>query len=697
MTASTRTSGLPRSSVWILLFLLVAGFAGWRMEILPLEAMVEGPAGSASLSNTFASVDHPFHVARAETLWRELQAGRLLRWVGQHQGGYPVEFYPLGEAWLEVGVRALSLGTLSAGGAHTIAVYLIFLAPGVAFLAMAAQDRLSPAVALLALCLHVALPGGWYDGGYTELVQWGLVTNVAGTAVALLMFPLLIRFLAGGAGWAGGLAALLAAFAVYTNPRSLVALAALGAGAWLTLLLWSRPGAWDATRRLALVTGAAALLAATELLALLRFGGLYTFVQYSGYESLASFTSTSVATVGLPVVIVAIAGAVVAVARRAGLVMRSTVVALVAYVLVTLAVAFVPAIADLAAQLEPTRLMPLQRLLTIYLAAAGASAALTRLGQRIAPRLRWLPAGVTAALAMTLLLLWTRPLANPLPDPASPVIPGAGLYRVARSAQPVQADLEAAVRAADTAAAEGTSLLVLGSALSWHQQLWAPLWTERPLFYDNWLWYWHPWQVGTPGYRPEAGHHYPDPQATLDADYLARQGVGAVVVTGQARDTAASSWLLRPVRQGVYDVYVVREPVTVVTFGGDNAARSRLENDLLAASATVAGSPVDVRQNWFPRWSARVDATGEPVMRRDDGYMAAAPPEPASGAEFRYSVQAMDWLARGLALLGLVGVVAICLGAPADGTGWRWYSPFRSLYRADANGAVSADAPERVS
>src|SRR5687768_16595805 len=203
------------------------------MGVFALSAEAVNTDGVARLNNTFASVDHPFHVARAEILWRELTSGNSVRWIGQHQGGYPVEFYPLGEAWLEVVVRGLSLGQLPAESAHTLAIIGLFLAPGAAFAAMAREDGWSPAVALIAFVLHIALPGGWYHGGYTELVQWGLVTNVAGAVAALCMMPPIVRFLRTGSGWSGGAAAALAAIAIYCNPRSLLALIAIGVGAWI--------------------------------------------------------------------------------------------------------------------------------------------------------------------------------------------------------------------------------------------------------------------------------------------------------------------------------------------------------------------------------------------------------------------------------------------------------------------------------
>ena len=171
---------------------------------------------------------------------------------------------------------------------------------------------------------------------------------------------------------------------------------------------------------------------------------------------------------------------------------------------------------------------------------------------------------------------------------------------------------------------------MLGSALSWHQQLWAALWTTRPLYYDNWLWYWHPDHVGTPGYAFRAGHHYPDPERTLERSYLARHGIGAVVVTGPARGTAVTSLLLRPVREGVYGVYSVIDPVTTVTFGEQNAVSLELDNRRIEAVSAKPGTPVTVRVNWYPRWDATADAGRAGVEQLSDGYISIAPADPVS-------------------------------------------------------------------
>jgi hypothetical protein len=664
--AGRNPDGLRTRWIWGVAFGLVALYVGVRMGVFALSAEADISPGAARIPNTFASVDHPFHVARAEIVWRELTSGNVVRWMGQHQGGYPVEFYPLGEAWLEVVVRAVSLGTLPAEGSHTLAIIGLFLAPGAAFAALAREDSWSPAVGFTAFALHISLPGSWYDGGYTELVQWGLVTNVAGAVAAFCMLPVIIGFLRTGAARSGAAAAALGAFAIYCNPRSLLALAALGMGAWLAGVVRnngigqrepvSPADVITLTSRLVQVAVLAALLAAPELVALARFRDLYTFVRYSGYAGLTEYAVTSANGLTWPVLTLGLAGLVIGFLYRWRQATTSAAAALLLYVALTATLVSVPAAADLAPQLEPTRLMPLQRFLTIYLAAVAFWFILAWVVSRVAPLQRRLAPVLAAGIAAVILLTQTRPLSGLPPDPASPVVPPTSLYPVAMSARPEQADLEVAIRAADEAATPGTALLILGSALSWHQQLWAPLWTERPLFYDNWLWYWHPDHAGTPGYDFLAGHHYPDPERTLDRDYFSRHGIGSVVVTGRTRETAALSSLLRPLDKGVYDAYSVIDPVTTVTFGDQNAASLAFGNGRLEAVSSNSGAPVIARVNWYPRWEATIDNEPVEAYRLNDGYITVAPAAATSKVELVYAVQSLDWVARGLSLIGVLGL-----------------------------------------
>jgi hypothetical protein len=650
--------------LWAVLFAAFGLYAALRLQAFSLSGQVSLPTGGEWLPNTFATVDHPFHVARADTLWRELGQGRLLRWIGQHQGGYPVEFYPLGEAWLEVSIRAASLGRLSAEGAHTLVIVVLFLLPGAGFLALTRLDGLSPAVALLALALQLALPGGWYHGGYTELVQWGLVTNVAGATAAFLFLPALTWFCRSGRWPALALSVVLAAAAVYSNPRSLIGIAAVALGCLITLGV-TRSGVPPRVviGRIAIVAVASTLLAAPQLLSLLRFGNLYTFVHYSGYADLQDYVRTALEAVTPWIVGLAVAGGIGAFltrtagpGRAAPLATRVAIVTLVIYAASTIALSFVPALASAASQLETTRLMPLQRLLTIYLAAAGAwwliSFALRQ----------WRTAGVlaTAGIAVALVAVLTRPPTERI-HPASPAVPPVGLYPVEMSAQPAQADFRQAVKAADAAAEPGTALLIVGSGLSWHQPLWAPLWTERPLFYDNWLWYWHPDQFSTPGYRPDQGNHYPDPELTLTPDYLAAHGIGGVVVTGQAAGTAARSPLLEPLGGGTFQAYLVRDPVTTITIGGANATTATFTNQSLSAEAEIAAPSAQVRANWFPRWIASGDEGAIAIDRAQDGSMTLVSPSPTTSASLTYALQPLDWVGRGLSASGVLLVIVYAL------------------------------------
>jgi len=408
--------------------------------------------------------------------------------------------------------------------------------------------------------------------------------------------------------------------------------------------------------RLIQVAVVAALLAAPELIALARFRSLYTFVQYSGYSGLVDYAVTSANAITWPVLVLGLLGLVIGLLTRRRQATTSAAAALVLYLVLTVVLVVVPAAAGLAPQLEPTRLMPLQRFLTLYLAAGAVWTILSWVVAKVAPTRQWLAPLLAMVAAALILLVQTRSPGGLPPDPASPVIPPVSLYSVEMSARPEQADIEVAIRAADAAAPPGTALLVLGSALSWHQQLWSPLWTARPLFYDNWLWYWHPDHAGTPGYSFLAGHHYPDLERTLDRTYLAHHGIGAVAVTGSAREAAAASALLRPVREGVYDVYAVLDPVSAVTFGDQNAASVEIGNRRIEAASARSGAPVTVRANWYPRWEATIDAGRVDIERLNDGYIGIEPSQPVSEVELVYGVQPLDWVARLLSLIGLAGI-----------------------------------------
>jgi hypothetical protein len=675
--------------VWLVLFALFAIWIAHRLGAFDLfRTVVTEDGRRVRLPNTFATVDHPFHVVRAETLRRALAGGELLRWIGHHQGGYPVEFYPLGVAWLEVGTWAVFFGQLPMAAIHKLVIILIFLAPGVPFALMARRDGWPLGVGLVALAAHVAVPGGEWQGGYTELVEWGLVTNIAASVALLMTLALLTIYLSDGHRLAAAGAAVSAAFAVSTNPRSLVALAVVGAGVWIAA--WSGgPVTKDRilalTRRLALVGGLTALLAAPELLSLLRFEHLYYFVRYSGYENQGEYLRASIEAVSLPVLLLGVGGIAVGLLLPSRPATRSAAVTLVLYVLVTAVLSSGPRDEGVFEQLETTRLMPFQRLLTVYLAATALYVAV-----------HWVTSGMRRQRLVADLLLVAAGGALLFAF----VVPNRfleaedrGLYPVQSAASPDLADLNEAVDVADAEAPAGTALLVIGASISWdswHTQLWAPLRADRAFFYDDWLWYWQTRHWGP--YDPLTQHNYPEPWSILNREYFEHHGIGALVVTGPSRSVAATSPDLSLVRQGLYDVYVVREPTAIVTISGTNATAIDVENQRLHASGTSNGGEALIRRNWHPRWRATVNGQSIPITQTADGYMMVPIPEGDVEIQLVYVVDWLDWLARGAVIVGVVAAIVLFMFRRDQTQGSMGTSITDGRSRAKASETASAKA-----
>ncbi len=648
---------------WFILTALLALWVAARLGAFDLRAQVPGANGGiVTVPNTFATVDHPFHATRAETLRRALAAGNPLRWIGNHQGGYPVEFYPLGVAWLDVGAWALLLGALPMAAAHKLVVIAIFLAPGLAYLLMARRDGWGLGVGLLGLAGHVAVPGAWWQGGYTELVEWGLVTNVAAAVALLFVLIGLVTYLEDGNRRAGAGAALAAGFAISTNPRSLVALAVLGAGVWLAAILAARrqqPSPFLLAARLATVGVVAAALAAPELISLVRFSDLYYFVHYSGYAAPRDYVRSVAQSLSLPVLSFALGG-LVAAGSPMRPVTRAVAVTLSLYVASTLALSFGPGGGGVFEQLETTRLMPFQRLLSLYLAAVALHVVVDRIGSVI-PRADGVGEVIQLAVAGLLLLLPMGKFAPGSP-PSEVRAADRSLYAIETTGQAATADFTAAIRAADDLAPPGTAILVLGTTISWHQQLWAPTMARegRPFFYDDWLWDWQTRHVGPFDYRQ--GHAYPPSRVgeALRTDYLERHGVGAVVVTEPANKRfAAAATNVRLVQRGLFDVYAVESPTPMVTFTGGSTSRVMVEDHRVEAEGTSTGGTAKVRRTWYPRWKATVNGRQVPVTQAEDGYMEVPVPTGAARLDLVYVVDGLDWLARILSVSGFAGAALL--------------------------------------
>ncbi len=641
----------PVSIAWLVFIVALLGWSAWHLGATHLTATVRAADGSMmTVPDTFATVDHPFHVARAQTLLESLRDGQILRRVGSHEGGYPVEFYPLGVPWLTVGVWALALGTLSIASAFKLVVIGIFLAPVLVFAGLGRRDRVALPIAGLALVAHLAVPGEWWSGGYTETVEWGLITNVAAYVAAFGFLAALLAFVLTPSRATLLLSIGLSVFAVATNTRSTIALVCVGLGVIASVLIQrgvTRESVRQLLIRYAAVAIPALLLSAPLWLSALRFSNLYEFIQYQFYDGLSAYWQSSVNALSSPIMLLAIIGFVVALLDRDRPAPMAAACTLVCYVVATIVLGGLGPDGGLIAQLEATRLMPFQRLLMIYLAASAVMAAV-----RVIGRTRRSTGFVSGSLLVVTALLAVFLVIRP---PASLPVAEQSMFPVETTATSQYADLLLAVEAADRVAAPGTAIFILGSELGWHQPMWAPIATDRPLYYNDWLWLWQTWHRS-----PELQYNG---QAILASSLddalrpaeLARHGIGAVVtLTPQTEALADREDALIRQDEAGYAVYQVRDSVPVVTSAAGTTIESSVANERITATVEGGAGTVTVRETWFPRWSATVDGEPAGITRDSSGQMRIAVPAGRVALEIVYGVDALDILARVGSIVGLL-------------------------------------------
>ena len=473
-----------RPYLWFLLFGYLVVLVVQRFDLLTVWRNVVMPDGRAvSLPNGWYTVDHPFHISRAHSLIEAIRAGDLLRWFGEHQGGYPAEFYPTGAAWLDAFLWAATLGQLPIEVVHKLLIALIVVAPTFIYFWWVRRDRISPGVAALAGAGHIVIAGEWWSGGWTEIVLWGLVTNVAAQTAILGAVCGVLGWLKSGRARDLGFAVLFAGLALGTNPRTALGLVAVGIAAVIVAAMPPDSASIAQIAKRGVVLVALSFAAAGPvLISLIRFRDLYYFVHYSGYSDLTAWWASSKTALWEPLFWLALIGVGTGLIRGARPIVRT--VALTAVIYMGATAAMVASGAAMFDQLELTRLMPFQRMLFFFLAAIAvhdlidfAILAGKRLAGHVIPAIGtslerpWICV-VLGALTIALVYVVVLRPASWVPEEQR------GLRTMGTSAQAATQDFSDAVRLADDAAPDGTAVLVLGSVLSWHQPLSAPRTTQ---------------------------------------------------------------------------------------------------------------------------------------------------------------------------------------------------------------------------
>lgn len=595
--------------------------------------------------NALATVDHPWQTARFSLLLDSLRDGHSLRWVGSHQGGFPVEFNPLGSAVVDLVVWCATLGRLPVVLVHTYAVGIVFLLPLLGFVGLARVCRLSPWVAVLAAAAHLCVRGWWWSGGSMELVEWGLVTNVSAATFFFLALPLLFRMVEAWSRRAAAGLALLLALTILTNPRSAIAVAAVGLAVAVSAV-WRRD-ALVVGRRLVAPGLLAVGLAAPLVLPLLRYSHLYYFVKYSGYADVGDWVRSSIQAVSSPVALASLVGIALCLRSSAPRGAQLVALTLVAYAGLTVFLVESPWSGGLGDQLETTRLMPFQRLLMIAVAAIGVGLILDAIASPV------IRDGALAVATAAVAILYVAAPPSFIPEGDR------GLVRIGTYADVPAAEFRDAIRVAERDSDPRTAILILGDTTYWHDDLMAPTVSDRRFFYDDWLWYWQREHVGD--YDPETEHAYVSDASALEPAYLATHGIGAVIIRGEPTSAARGDDWLTQRQRGLFDVYTVNDPTPVATIGGQPADIVSDDGTTIQLRTAGASGPLVVRTNWFPRWAASIDEDAVPVEHRSDGYLQVEVPPGASTVRLTYAVTLLDWLARALAALSAVGVAALLL------------------------------------
>ena len=301
------------------------------------------------------------------------------------------------------------------------------LLPALGFLGIARLASLPLWIAPVGLACHLCIRGWWWSGGSYELIEWGLVTNVLAAALTFLAAIAVAaglsrrnpRWLVAGAG--------LIAWAEFTNPRSLIAIATIAAASLIVWLLERSeplPGfAWLVAPFTLGLAGSAPLL-----FSLIRYNHLYYFVHYSGYSKLREWLDSSIQAVSGPIFIGALVGLGIAIVGRRSVAESMIGWTTVIYCALTAYLIVIDWPSTWVEQLETTRLMPFQRLLMIALAAIAVG----RISLWAAGRWADIPCAAVAVL-IPILYVISPPSFIPESD--------RGLVRVGTMAAPGIADL----------------------------------------------------------------------------------------------------------------------------------------------------------------------------------------------------------------------------------------------------------------
>jgi hypothetical protein len=187
--------------------------------------------GGVAMGDRPISFDHTVHYFQAWLLKERFFQDGWFFWSNLWFAGYPVNYtYPVG-AYLWIGlVHALTLGTLTFGGAYAVAFWLFFVVHGVSVYVLG-RLTFNRVVGLSAAVLYLLDRGANSAGGWfwtVDIGTWPIAFSIAFSTIAT---ALLARILEGGTRRDGVWCAVCVGVALLSHPLQLVYLPILCATA----------------------------------------------------------------------------------------------------------------------------------------------------------------------------------------------------------------------------------------------------------------------------------------------------------------------------------------------------------------------------------------------------------------------------------------------------------------------------------
>jgi hypothetical protein len=175
---------------WTLLLAALLLATAYKLQAFDWTTAYPVPLADGStwqLPNTYASIDHPFHIAKERATVEALRAGHLPAWFANHQAGFPAEFYPTGGDLVVALAYFLLLQQVHIAIVHKLVLIGVFFLPPLAYWAIARREQLPLSVAVLATVLHLFVRGNWLAGGSRELFDYGLWPDVFASYLPLFV------------------------------------------------------------------------------------------------------------------------------------------------------------------------------------------------------------------------------------------------------------------------------------------------------------------------------------------------------------------------------------------------------------------------------------------------------------------------------------------------------------------------------